>query len=103
MVTNLVGNAIKFTEHGHVSVRVSGEIKSAGSVNVRVSVEDTGAGIPPDKIRVLFQKFSQVDGSITRKHGGTGLGLAISKQLVDLMRGSTGVESRLGSGSTFWF
>jgi signal transduction histidine kinase/CheY-like chemotaxis protein len=103
VVTNLVGNAIKFTESGHVLITVAGRIKEAGRVDIRVSVEDTGAGIPPNKIGLLFQKFSQVDGSITRKHGGTGLGLAISKQLIDLMGGSTGVESRLGVGSTFWF
>jgi signal transduction histidine kinase/CheY-like chemotaxis protein len=103
VVTNLVGNAIKFTESGHVLITVAGKVKEGGRVDIRVSVEDTGAGIPPNKIGLLFQKFSQVDGSITRKHGGTGLGLAISKQLVDLMGGSTGVESRLGVGSTFWF
>jgi signal transduction histidine kinase/CheY-like chemotaxis protein len=103
VVTNLVGNAIKFTESGHVLITVTGKIKDARRVGIRVSVEDTGAGIAPDKIGLLFQKFSQVDGSITRKHGGTGLGLAISRQLVDLMGGSTGVESRLGVGSTFWF
>jgi CheY-like chemotaxis protein len=103
VVTNLVGNAIKFTESGHVLITVTGKIKDARRVGIRVSVEDSGAGIAPDKIGLLFQKFSQVDGSITRKHGGTGLGLAISRQLVDLMGGSTGVESRLGVGSTFWF
>jgi signal transduction histidine kinase/CheY-like chemotaxis protein len=103
VVTNLAGNAIKFTESGHVLITVTCKILEAGKAHMRVSVQDTGSGIPPDKIGVLFQKFSQVDGSITRKHGGTGLGLAISKQLVDLMGGSTGVESRLGAGSTFWF
>ena len=103
VVTNLAGNAIKFTESGHVLISVTCKTLVAGRAHMRVSVQDTGSGIPPDKIGVLFQKFSQVDGSITRKHGGTGLGLAISKQLVDLMGGSTGVESSLGAGSTFWF
>jgi signal transduction histidine kinase/DNA-binding response OmpR family regulator len=103
VVTNLVGNAIKFTASGHVTIAVSCEARDAGRANVRVSVQDTGPGIPANKIGLLFQKFSQVDGSITRKYGGTGLGLAISKQLVDLMGGATGVESRLGVGSTFWF
>jgi signal transduction histidine kinase/DNA-binding response OmpR family regulator len=103
VVTNLVGNAIKFTERGHVLIRVACEPLEGGRANITVSVQDTGAGIPPEKIGQLFQKFSQVDGSITRKHGGTGLGLAISKQLLDLMEGSTGVKSTLGEGSTFWF
>jgi CheY-like chemotaxis protein len=103
VVTNLIGNAIKFTSSGHVLVTVACESADSRKVDVRVTVQDTGVGIPPNKIGLLFQKFSQVDGSITRKFGGTGLGLAISKQLVDLMGGWTGVESRLGLGSTFWF
>jgi len=103
VVTNLIGNAIKFTASGQVLVTVACEGSDSKKVDVRVTVKDTGVGIPPNKINVLFQKFSQVDGSITRKFGGTGLGLAISKQLVDLMGGWTGVESRVGVGSTFWF
>jgi signal transduction histidine kinase/ActR/RegA family two-component response regulator len=103
VITNLLGNAIKFTASGRVVVRVSGENLDDTRARMRVSVQDTGCGIAQNKIELLFRKFSQVDGSITRKHGGTGLGLAISKQLVDLMGGSTGVESQLGVGSTFWF
>lgn len=103
VVTNLVGNAIKFTPYGEVLITVECKAQDSNRATVRVSVKDTGAGIPANKINLLFQKFSQVDGSITRRHGGTGLGLAISKQLIDLMGGSTGVESRLNVGSTFWF
>jgi signal transduction histidine kinase/DNA-binding response OmpR family regulator len=103
VMTNLVGNAIKFTEKGHVLITVECTAPQGDKVPLRVSVRDTGAGIAPDKLDLLFHKFSQVDGSSTRKYGGTGLGLAISKQLVDLMGGSIGVESQLGMGSTFWF
>ncbi len=103
VVTNLVGNAIKFTPSGQVLVTVRCEAVDAGKANMRVLVQDTGAGIPQNKLDLLFQKFSQVDGSITRKYGGTGLGLAISKQLIELMHGSMGVESRVSVGSTFWF
>jgi signal transduction histidine kinase/CheY-like chemotaxis protein len=103
VVTNLVGNAIKFTAKGQVLVTVRCETLDAGRANMRVLVQDTGAGIAPNKIDLLFRKFSQVDGSITRKYGGTGLGLAISKQLIALMNGSMGVESKVGVGSTFWF
>jgi signal transduction histidine kinase/CheY-like chemotaxis protein len=103
VLTNLVGNAIKFTHTGQVLITVTGEGIDAQRTRLRVAIQDTGDGIPPNKIDLLFRKFSQVDGSITRKHGGTGLGLAISKQLVDLMGGSIGVRSALGEGSTFWF
>jgi signal transduction histidine kinase/CheY-like chemotaxis protein len=103
VVTNLVGNAIKFTESGQVWITVACAALDAERAKLRVTVRDTGTGVPGDKLGLLFQKFSQVDGSSTRKYGGTGLGLAISKQLVDLMGGLIGVESRLGEGSTFWF
>jgi len=103
VVTNLVGNAIKFTSSGHVLVSVERAGQDTGSSRMRISVVDTGVGIPKEKAGLLFEKFSQVDGSTTRKYGGTGLGLAISKRLVNLMGGSIGVESRLGEGSTFWF
>jgi CheY-like chemotaxis protein len=103
VVTNLVGNAIKFTSNGHILVSVDGGSRDAVNPRMRVAVRDTGMGIAPEKIGLLFEKFSQVDGSSTRKFGGTGLGLAISKQLVNLMKGSIGVDSREGEGSTFWF
>jgi PAS domain S-box-containing protein len=103
VLTNLVGNAIKFTAAGQVLVAVECESKDAQRAGIKVSVQDTGPGIPPDKLALLFQKFSQGDGSTTRVYGGTGLGLAISKQLVELMGGAIGVESRPGEGSTFWF
>ena len=103
VTTNLVGNAVKFTQGGQVLITVSCEARNSERAELRVSVEDTGDGIPEEKAGLLFQKFSQVDGSTTRRHGGTGLGLAISKQLVELMGGRIGVESRLGEGSTFWF
>jgi signal transduction histidine kinase/DNA-binding response OmpR family regulator len=103
VVTNLVGNAVKFTASGYVLIRVESSCDDAERANIRVLVQDTGTGIPPDKIETLFKKFSQVDASTTRRYGGTGLGLAISKQLVELMGGTVGVDSVPGEGSTFWF
>ncbi len=103
VATNLVGNATKFTPSGHVLIAVECDWRDARLARMRVSVSDTGIGIAPEKIPSLFEKFSQVDGSITRIYGGTGLGLAISKQLVELMGGSIGVKSEVGEGSTFWF
>lgn len=110
IVTNLMGNAVKFTDDGHVYVDVSGE-PIEGAVNLegdqlydlKISVEDTGVGIPAENCEKVFEKFSQVDASATRKHEGTGLGLAISSSLVELMGGDIYVESELGVGSTFWF
>ncbi|MBN2875278.1 MAG: response regulator, partial [Spirochaetales bacterium] len=103
ILANLVGNAIKFTEHGGVSVLVSLESETASDVLLRCTVRDTGIGIPQDKLGMLFDEFSQVDASTTRRYGGSGLGLAISRQLVGMMGGTIGVESVEGTGSVFWF
>jgi len=103
VLVNLVGNAVKFTSEGEVSVRVMIESENDQEVVLRISVRDTGIGIQPDKHSTLFDKFTQVDASTTRKYGGTGLGLAISKQLAELMGGKIGVESGQGRGAVFWF
>jgi PAS domain S-box-containing protein len=103
VLTNLVGNAIKFTEQGAVVIRVAGVEESAQRIIMRFEVSDTGVGISEEAQSRIFEEFSQADGSTTRKHGGSGLGLAISKQLVEMMGGSIHVESALGAGSRFWF
>ncbi|TIX12542.1 MAG: response regulator [Mesorhizobium sp.] len=102
IVTNLLGNAVKFTDEGHVLVDVTGERVPTGT-KLTISVTDTGIGIPEDKLKAVFEKFNQVDTSSTRRHEGTGLGLAITSRLVELMSGEIGVESDEGKGSTFWF
>jgi two-component system sensor histidine kinase/response regulator len=103
VLTNLLGNALKFTDEGEILLRIQLVKASAQQVELRVSVKDTGIGMTPEQRNRLFQSFSQADTSITRKYGGTGLGLAISKSLVEMMGGDIGVESQPGSGSTFWF
>jgi PAS domain S-box-containing protein len=103
IVVNLVGNAIKFTEHGEVLLHVQAKSRRNGNTQLRFSVTDTGIGIPLEKQAVIFEAFSQADSSTTRRYGGTGLGLAISAQLVELMGGRISVESRPSQGSTFHF
>jgi len=100
---NLLGNAIKFTETGKITVKVQVTCEDAQSVGLRFEVQDTGIGVSRDARTRIFDSFSQADGSTTRKHGGTGLGLAISKQLVELMGGTIGVDHALTQGSIFWF
>ena len=103
VLTNLVANAIKFTAKGHVLVNVECEGRTEKSARLKISVQDTGIGIGQNALGRVFERFSQADASTTRRFGGTGLGLTISKQLVELMGGKLGVQSVVGSGSTFWF
>ena len=106
ILLNLIGNAIKFTEKGSVTLKIitpSTALEAASAQRIRFEVIDTGIGIPADKISLLFSEFTQVDASTTRKFGGTGLGLSICKKLVEAMGGKIGILSKLGEGSTFWF
>ena len=103
VLTNLIGNAIKFTPQGSVTLHVSLESELDTHVTIRFSVSDTGIGIPTNKLNHLFDKFTQLDASMNRKYGGTGLGLAISRRICELMGGKIGVKSEEGKGSTFWF
>ncbi len=103
VITNLVGNAIKFTEKGEVELTVTPQERTAGRTKLQFSVRDTGIGLPPEHLAKLFQPFTQADGSTTRRFGGTGLGLSISKRLVEMMGGDIWAESEPGTGSTFSF
>ncbi|RIX49117.1 MAG: HAMP domain-containing protein [Rhodocyclales bacterium GT-UBC] len=103
VLLNLISNAIKFTQHGHIGVTVQIAAESQAEIELAITVSDTGIGIPADRREAIFQAFTQADGSTTRHYGGTGLGLTISNQLVELMGGQLGVESELGQGSRFRF
>ena len=103
ILTNLISNAIKFTERGTIEVTVSKEEEDESSCLIRFMVKDSGIGIAPEALSQIFRRFTQVDSSMTRKYGGTGLGLAIAEQLVEMMGGTIGVSSEPGVGSTFWF
>jgi signal transduction histidine kinase/CheY-like chemotaxis protein len=102
VIGNLIGNAVKFTEHGYIMINVTGE-RAGDSTEVMVSIVDTGIGMRKEDIPRMFEKFEQADGSNTRRFGGTGLGLAICRNIVGLMGGEIGAESELGKGSRFWF
>ena len=103
VVLNLIGNAIKFTETGSITLRALVLHQTTDIARIRVEVTDTGIGVPDDKIVTLFEKFSQADSSVSRRYGGTGLGLAICKSLITLMGGEIGVTNNFEAGSTFWF
>lgn len=103
VLTNLISNAVKFTERGEIVVSASVQGRSTDELTLRFEVRDTGIGIAPDHQQRIFESFSQADSSTTRRYGGTGLGLTIGTQLVQMMRGTIGVESHLGQGSRFWF
>jgi len=103
ILVNLAGNAVKFTEKGEVSIHARAVEDKDDKALLRFEVRDTGIGIPPDRLELIFESFSQADASTTRRFGGTGLGLTISKKLAEMMGGEIGVESEPGKGSTFWF
>src|SRR4029077_4747118 len=102
VLTNLLSNAVKFTEHGEVVLSARVIEQTDETVRVRLSVRDTGIGIPANRHQAVFESFTQADGTTTRQFGGSGLGLTITRQLTQLMGGQIGVDSEPGEGSTFW-
>src|SRR6185436_4272975 len=103
VLTNLVGNAVKFTSVGKIAIAVAYLEDREAALRLRFAVSDTGIGIPPDKQEAIFGTFDQADSSTTRAYGGTGLGLSIARKLCHAMSGELGVNSEMGKGSTFWF
>ncbi|MGE0117931.1 MAG: response regulator [Dongiaceae bacterium] len=103
VLTNLVGNAVKFTERGEVMIHVRPDEIATDKMRLRIEVRDTGIGVAADSQKRIFESFAQADQSTTRRYGGTGLGLAIARQLVQMMGGEIGVDSKIGEGSMFWF
>jgi CheY-like chemotaxis protein len=103
ILTNLVNNAVKFTERGEIRLNIELIERTGEKVQLKCSVRDTGIGMTPEQSAKLFQPFTQADASTTRRYGGTGLGLAVTRRLATLMGGESGVDSQLGQGSTFWF
>lgn len=103
VLINLIANALKFTDHGEIAIQVTPGSQRDGKRTIRFEIADTGIGMRQDQISSVFEPFVQGDPTTTRKYGGTGLGLAISRQLVEMMGGTIGAESKLGAGSTFWF
>jgi signal transduction histidine kinase len=103
VLMHLCDNAVKFTEIGFIRISAQYTLTSSSQGQLTFSVEDTGIGIAKEDLQFVFQPFTQIDGSLTRRHGGTGIGLSITKALVELMGGRNGVESIPGIGSTFWF
>ena len=106
VLCNLIGNAIKFTSEGYLLLTVElaeNAAETEGGLMFRMSIKDTGIGIPPEQQKLIFEQFAQADGSTTRNYGGTGVGLSICRRLVELMDGEIHVESVAGEGSTFWF
>jgi signal transduction histidine kinase len=99
----LLDNAVKFTDAGYIRVACLVLSDGPDSADIQISIEDTGIGIAPEMHDFVFQKFTQADGSLTRRHGGTGMGLALAKEIVEWMNGKIGVESCIGRGSRFWF